>query len=339
MEIRNETPFAHGIAVGMGPDRAAHLGVVVKGTFRIPERPGGAVEVADEQRPVATADEHHRGDPTASVRVEGDAVVFKPRADVVLAGHAYAPRGRPVAERTVGLRVGRLERAIRVVGDRRWRVAPLTGAVTASPPEPFAAMPLTFERAYGGFDHEGKGGCLQNPVGRGYLHAESSADGAALPNLEDPRHPVRRWDDRPAPVGWGVFGRAWSPRSALAGRATERHPVFGLPADFDPAFHNGAHPALQVPYLAGDEAVALRGVTPDGPRRFALPGRRPRIALQTRGAAANRALRPVLDTLVLLPDDGVLTLTWRASLALALDLDQALALVAAVHIADGRPTG
>ncbi|WP_412068646.1 DUF2169 domain-containing protein [Rubrivirga sp. IMCC43871] len=341
MDIRNETPFAHGLVIGMGPDRQAHLAVVVKGTFRIPERPGDPVEVADQPIPFATADAHHQDDPTASVRTESDAVVHKPRADVMLAGHAYAPGGRATTETDILLRVGRLEQVIRVIGDRHWEMPMLGGAPTPSAPVPFTAMPLVFERAFGGSDHEGGGLCAENPLGRGYIHGPATAAGTRLPNLENPRQLIRTWNDRPAPVGWGVFGQAWSPRSQMAGRSTELHPQFGLPEDFDPRFHNGAHPGLQLRALAGDEEVELLRVTPDGRRRFALPGRTPRVSVRTRTTTGPNArvsepspLTVVLDTLVLLPDDGVFTLTWRASRALALAPEAALALVASVEITE-----
>ena len=223
----------------------------------------------------------------------------------------------------------------------------LGGAPAPSAPAPFTAMPLVFERAFGGFDHESGDHCAENPIGRGYIHAPEAADGTRLPNLENPRQLIRAWDDHPAPVGWGVFGQAWSPRSQLAGRSPELHPQFGLPEDFDPRFLNGAHPGLQLGTLSGDEEVELLRVTPDGRRRFTLPGRTPRVSVRTRTttgpdarASEPRPLPVVLDTLVLLPDDGVFTLTWRASRALALDPEVALALVASVEIAeDGGPGG
>lgn len=344
--VRNETPFAHGLAIGMGPDRRSHLGVVVKATYAIPERPGSDVLPAPEQIEVTTADEYLKGDVTGSVRTESDSVVFKPRADVIVVGQAYAPRGRAVTEVTVGLRVGERQHTMRVVGDRRW-IFPTKLAVVpdASAPEPFTALPLVYERAFGGFDHEGRGWSRQNPIGRGYIAEKTreSVDGRRLPNLEDPDRPVRSWDDRPEPVGWGVFGKSWQPRVGLAGlEVDELDPTFGLAADFDHGFFNGAHPALQMPYLEGDEEIELVNVTPDGHRRFRLPGRRPAITLRLRSAPGTEPkaypFDPVLDTLVLLPDDGVFTLAWRASRPLTTDVETAIANIASLQITDAGLT-
>lgn len=351
MEIQNQTPFALGLAFGLGPRRMAHLGLVLKATFHIPEARDARPKVADAQIPVDSSDSYHRGDVTGSVVTEADTVVFKPRADIVLFGTAYAPGGVPTKHLDAGLRVGKTEQVVRVFGDRRW-VFPTRLAVTPliSDPVPFTSMPLLYERAYGGFDHKGKDWCPKNHVGRGFIGAKTreSVDGRALPNIEDPRHLIRSWDDRPSPIGLGCYGKSWQPRAGLAGRATDDlDPDFGLTADFDFGFHNAAHPALQVPgYLAGDETVDLLNVTPDGHRRFRLPGLRPRLTV--RGTAATpdeaaerrpdappepppaRELVPVLDTLVLLPDDGVFYLVWRASVPVERDLDAVVARIAEV---------
>lgn len=347
MDIQNQTPFDLGLAVGLGPRRAAHLGIVLKATFRIPDKLDARPEVADEQIPIGSSDEYYRGDITGSVVTEADTVVFKPRADIVLFGTAYAPGGVPTKHLDAGLRVGTTEQVVRVFGDRRW-VFPtrLAVAPSISDPVPFTAMPLLYERAFGGFDHKGKSWCPQNHVGRGFIGAKTreSVDGRALPNIEDPRQLIRSWDDHPDPIGLGCYGKSWQPRAALTGQAIDDlDPEFGLAADFDSGFYNGAHPALQVPgYLVGDEAVDLLNVTPDGHRRFRLPGLRPRMTIHgaagTPGVTApqvdeetperrlpSRELVPVLDTLVLLPDDGVFYLVWRASLVVDPDFEAVLA--------------
>lgn len=323
MTITNETPFVEGIALGMGPGREPCLAVLLKATFRLPEATDGApAEPAEEQLPLLSEDEFYKGDITGSVRLESDAVVFKPRADVVLVGTARAPGGRPVTALEVGLRVGRLRHVVRVIGDRRWTFPTRLAVVPVmSAPEPFTEMPLVYERAFGGFDHKGGAWCPENLIGRGFIGKKrpDSVDGRLLPNLEDPRAPIRSWEDRPAPVGFGFYGRSWRPRAALTGRSSELHPVFGLPADFDHGFFNGAHPALQAPgYLAGDEEVELQNVTEDGYRRFRLPGLRPHLAVRTfeaerDGPSVGHPLEAHLDTLVLLPDEGLFYQVWRGT--------------------------
>lgn len=340
MNVVNDTPFVDGFAIGMGADRKPCIAPLLKATFRIPEKPDGAsAPAANEQLPVTADDEFYKGDVTGSIRLESDAVPFKPRTDIVVVGRAYAPSGKPTAALDVGLRVGHMQQAIRVFGDRRW-VFPtrLAGVPVMSDPEPFTEMPLVYERAFGGFDHKGRAWCTQNHIGRGFIGKKvpEIVDGKPLPNLEDPGRLIRSWNDQPAPVGFGFYGRSWQPRAALAGRATDDLDAeFGLPADFDHGFFNGAHPALQVPgYLNGDEEVELRHLTPDGYRRFRLPGLQPRLALRFHDTApdpeehtAETATQTVpleahLDTLVFFPDDEVFTMVWRGSHALpALDLE------------------
>ena len=95
------------------------------------------------------------------------------------------------------------------------------------------------------------------------------------------------------------------------------------PEDASHAVNNGAHPDLQVDgYLRGDEEVELENLSPKGNLRFQLPGIQPRIAI-TRMAKTDEngvipppiveaPVSPSLDTLVLLPDDGVFFLVYRA---------------------------
>lgn len=337
--IRNETPFEHALALGPGSDRKPRIAVVLKATFTIPERADAPPEVATP-RPIATADEYADGDVLGSLLEESELVAFKPRADVVVVGQAHAPNGRPHTALTASIRLGRHGWALRVTGERRW-LFPSRAVLVPLPsdPEPFTAMPLRYERAFGGFDHRGRGWCPENPIGRGFRVEKSreTVHETLLPNLEAPDRLVRSWDDRPPVAGFGLIRRDWQPRAALAGRRTDFDPVFGLPSDFDAAFFNAAHPDLQIPYPEGDERVELVHLTPDGFRRFRLPGLRPEATLRrfTDGLARDDAPddepRPTasepapmhLDTVVFFPDDGVFTLTWRASWPIrALSLDE-----------------
>lgn len=324
MEIHNDTPFATGSTLGLGPDGAPCLTVVVKATFTIPRSLDGRPEPAPEQMPVASDDVYHDGDVTGSLRLENDLAPFKPKADVVLVGTAYAPGGRPVPALDVLLRVGSLRKVLRVFGDRTWLfpsrmvLVPLPGE-----PKPFTTMPLTYERAFGGIDRKAGRGCDRNYVGKGFLGRKTreSVHEAPLPNVEDPARLIASWDDEPMPAGFGFFSPHWQPRARYRGTPAgmaRPHPLFGLPADFRHEYYNGAHPDLQVPgYLRGDEPVELVNLTPDGPRRFRLPGVRPVVSVARHvpvgdAGTSQTSVSAHLDTLVLLPDDGVFFLVWRA---------------------------
>ena len=332
--IANETPFSAGMLRWMDVDGRARLTVIVKATFVLDPD----VQPTPRQLPVFDADILTDQDPPA-VRFESDRVPFKPRADVVLVGRAHAPDGKAVTELIAGLRVGGLRHGVLVVGDRRWE-SQLLQAPTISMPEPFVTMDLVYERAFGGFDESAGMYCKENHVGTGFIGSRSIArvHGLRLPNLEDPRDQILSWNSRPRPVGFGFYGRGWAPRLQYAGtydekHMTERHPL--LPVDFSYRFFNGAHPDLQVEgYLRGDEEVDLLNVCPSASRMsFRLPALVPKLTVsrwtvppeqwveeQSRSDGSisgplplvDEPLSPLLDTLVLVPEQGVFYEVFRA---------------------------
>jgi hypothetical protein len=335
MEIRNHTPFADGLAIGLGPGREPCLSVIVKGTYAIPEQSSDAVELVEEQRPVATEDEYYNGDITGSVRIETDNVPYKPRTDVVVVGTAYAPGGEPVRQLDVSLRVGRrLHNVVRVFGDRKWVFPTRMAAVPRmTDTAPFVEMPLIYERAFGGMDYKSSAWCPFNFIGRGFIgkKTKEAVDRTPLPNLEDPNDLISSWDDEPRPVGFGFYRKDWQPRAGYVGTEEGQEDAdeqFGLPSDFQFDFYNGAHPYLQVEgYLQGDEEIELRHFTPDEYRRFSLPGIKPEVGVERyEGPGADASpeadvagmrttqtepLTMNLDTFVLLPDEGEFYLVWR----------------------------
>jgi hypothetical protein len=302
------------------------LTIVVKSTWTIERTP----KTAANQIPIFGGDQLESDDPTASIRFESDLAPFKPRADVVLVGHAHAPAGEPVTELVAGLRVGGLRHVVSVIGDRVWQWQP-NGVPTISRPRPFTSIPLVYERAFGGIDGPAALYCKENLVGTGFIGkiTRERIEGLRLPNLEDPRNLIASCETHPAPVGFGFYGRGWRPRLTYAGTyddgyVMDRHPL--PPLDFSYAFFNGAHPDLQAEgYLAGDEEVALVNVCPGEPDvRFRLPGVIPKITVSrytvplerwveehpddTTGAdlpVTEEEISPVLDTLVFIPDEGV----------------------------------
>lgn len=343
MEILNNTPFK-AIALPLeGPRGKPVLSIVVKGTFEI--CPDERAIVALEQAPMAYGDECYDVMGTGSVKYESDIAPFKPRADIVLVGKAYAPGGMPVQVLDVMLRVGQQKKIIRVIGDRHWICSSRVLPEHPSKPEPFTSMDLVYERAFGGIDMEGGGYCAENLVGRGFVVKKSkkALDGMPLPNLEDPANLIKSWKDHPKPVGFGFYGRAWMPRLGYleARDKQEKQESFSEPqADLLFDHHNGAHPDLQVEgYLNGDEEVELVNLTPEGTIQFRLPGikvvctvtkyREPEIEVSPDsgedsgegegGATEGGEKRDLnieevsfnLDTLCLIPDKKRFYLVWR----------------------------
>jgi hypothetical protein len=316
----NTTGMAAGVCVATdkaGQDRCV---VAVKGTFAIDG--GGGARLADVQAPLVSADVHWGEPGTTSIRYECDFAPFKPRADLMVLGHAVSPTGRPVDELMVTLEFGALRKAIRVSGDRHWERGLL--GLRASAPQPFVQMPLVYERAFGGtdvthVDPRHHGAELRNPVGRGYRKNPDArvAEGTPLPNLEHPRRPLSGWKDTAEPVGFGPVGRSWQPRLAHAGTYDQRwreEDFPFLPRDFDTQYFLGAPVDQQVPYLRGGESLRCTGMT----RGDALVSRVPklRFPITFRFDDGDQSFEPLLDTLLLEPDSRRMMLTWRTSVPL-----------------------
>ncbi len=317
MNLKEFGGLEGGCTVCLDKDGYENVLVVAKGTFDI--REDGSCVLAEQQQPVAVADEHY-GDPaTSSIRYECDFSLHKPFADVVVNGEAHAPSGRLASEVLVGLAVSNVRKLIRVVGDRVWKET-LIGRYRPSDPQPFERMPLVYERSFGGADthdpdpsrhaHE-----RRNLVGVSFFARErGEVVGTPLPNLEHPDDPITVCTARPQPVGFGFLSRNWLPRVAHAGTYDQkwrerRFPL--LPEDFDDAYFQGAPADQRCPHLRGGEGVVLTNMTSEGRLEFAVP--RVPLSMYLVFRSGHESLEPKLDTLILEPSVRRCILVWRAA--------------------------
>src|SRR5450631_2020210 len=314
--VANKTPFAFE-ALYLADEEFRPLVVpIVKATFVI-ER-GGRCARAEEQLPLNVSGECWGDDPeTSSYKYEPEVAFIKPATDVVLIGHAYAPR-RDTREMGVSFRVGPLGKDILVSGKRVWFKT--LGSVSMTKPVPFEKIPLTYERAFGGWDRDHpdpkKHACEpRNPVGTGFRGAGGFVEGIRLPNLEDPRALIKGFGSRAAPVGFGFVSPHWHPRAELAGtfdQAWEKSRSPLLPKDFDRRHLNAASSGLTAAgYLRGDETVTAIGVTPEGPLSFALPAVAHPTVTVTSADARTKPVQMALDTIIVEPDERRVILLWR----------------------------
>ncbi|HET6147459.1 MAG TPA: DUF2169 domain-containing protein [Polyangia bacterium] len=317
LQLENQTPFSASLVPMNDASGTANVIAIVKATYDV--EAGRRLKLADEQRPIELVD-RLRGEPgLSSVIYESDVALVKPGTDLVLVGDAHAPGGRTVTELDVHFGVDRWEKSVRVMGDRAWYKAGREFRATS--PLPFATMPLVYERAFGGTDttspdlrqHAWE---PRNPVGTGFRSGTAALEGHPLPNLEDPRAPIRAWTDRPAPQGFGFIGRHWSPRAAFAGTYDgewERTRAPLLPTDFDNRYFQAAAPGLiATPCLHGGERVRARHVSSSAPLiEVDLPGHRVAVAAHFRTGPTQLGI-PLLDTLVLFAGEAQLVLVWRA---------------------------
>src|SRR5262245_50857470 len=118
--LDNKTALAAQPRVLMAKD-GERLVLILKATFA--RLPGTAVldfVPRAERRGIRGADVPW-GDPEkSSIKYPSDLCVHKPGTDVIVVAAAHAPRGKPVPSFDAGVRVGPLEKTIRVFGLRVW---------------------------------------------------------------------------------------------------------------------------------------------------------------------------------------------------------------------------
>ncbi|HMY20584.1 MAG TPA: DUF2169 domain-containing protein, partial [Polyangium sp.] len=78
----------------------------------------GTSQLADVQEEPFDDDGFWDDDPQRSLYAPSDLVPVKPRADVLLVGHAFAPGGRPVRSLVARFVVGDVDKRIEVWCDR-----------------------------------------------------------------------------------------------------------------------------------------------------------------------------------------------------------------------------
>jgi len=326
MELINATRMVAGYTMGMEPSGRELLVVVIKGTFALP-KPGEPVGLADEQQPLIMADTFS-GEPGFSAPLlETDFAPRKHACDVLLTGHAHAHVGRQVARLRVGLRVGPMQKVFDVVGDRVWQAGPK--GIIASLPQPFTEMPVSYDRAFGGADRYSEDesehdAYLPNPVGRGWHRHLKSAwvDGTPLPNTEEVDRPVLQPSDACHPMALGPLGRGWTQRACYAGtydQAWLDHECPFLPHDFDDRYFQAAPLDQRIPIPQGPIPVELSHLSADGDCRFVLPAMNAAVHVFPRQGRAERHFAQ-LDTIVIEPDRGHCTLTWRYTRPLVNDM-------------------
>jgi len=316
--LNNQTPFAAERCWVRDKNGAEVWLVAVKGTFNIES--DGTTNIAEEQEEVHIAPKFRGAPDCSSLLYDTDLPHLKRNTDVLLEGHAYAPQGKLVKEIDVAMKTGKIQKILRVIGDRQYVKTEV--GIKLSTPQPFTKMPITYERAFGGIDqlsenpkdHDWE---ARNAIGCGFVTREEHLEGKAAPNIEDPKALIKNWKQRPRPAGFGPIAGHWSPRSELAGTYDEnweetRQPL--LAEDFDERYHQCAPEDQQeTGYLKGGENVDLYNLTPNGHMQFFLP----RISLSFTtnfddGSSVQH--RAVVHTVTIKPDHSKVVMVWHTHL-------------------------
>lgn len=306
MDVVSVCPFRVASLIWQRQRGGTVLTIVCKATFDLfPTQ----ARLAQDQDDPNEDDNHWNDDPARSLYSPNDLVPFKVRADVLLVGHAFAPRGEQVRSIPTRLVVGAMDKAVEAYGERAFA---MDGSLREG--ARITKVPLRYERAAGGPDS-------YNPVG---IRPDAPFDAHGLtpvPNLQPPGLLVQTRNDLIAPVGYGPIAPLWPGRSERLGihaSSFSWHNMRSqpLPDDIDPSFFNCAPPDQQLDDLRDNERIVLENLHPQHPRVVtSLPGVHPRVfAVRTGSAAQEVAVR--CDTLWIDTDRQQCTLVWRGQMVL-----------------------
>ena len=313
--INNATGFAADAAFLADEGLRPVLSCIVKASYSCVS----GLVLSDTQLPYSASGEFWAEPDTSSYKFEPEVAFTKLTTDIALVGHAIPTEsGSRVMD--VGLKVGPVQKVVRVFGDRFW--VKQGGQIFATKPKPFTTMPLVYEKAFGGWDKADNDENNwryepRNPVGMGFGDPLRFVEEGKvpIPNIEDPQHLIRNYGDTPPPAGFGFISPNWQPRAQYAGTYDEkwdkdRKPL--LPDDFDRRFFNAASPGLIAPdYLRGDEDVMIVNASPVPKLKFKLPGIPPPVCKVELRGGRTEVLQTNLDTVIINTDEMLVFLLWR----------------------------
>lgn len=300
------------------------VAIIAKATCTIV--PGAAALIADEQRPL---DGERLVEDAWGQQVVAppDRVPFKPQADIMAVGVAYAPsvdtRDMKVALAVEGKRVS-IMRELLVFGARAWQ--PDIAGYVPSEPEIFTVLPLCWQLAFGG------SGVAANPVGMGVPDRLKRGRPWVLPHLEDPQQRLRTPKQRVAPACFAPLPASWKAR-----------PSTKLCDDHDWGRHQAAPVAQRCAWLDGDEQFSISGMNANHPILTGkLPGVRLRSFVKWGREPATHAplfhkgegfeeVTMALDTVLFEPHRLELVLSWRGVLPVP---DARAPQIARIHLLD-----
>lgn len=310
LQLNNYTPFISELSLLTNEAGQETLFTMVKATFELNER----WSLAAEQVPIWAEDSYYGEPNESSLRYPGEYHLGKMSTDILVEGDACAPEEKAVRQLPVAVTVGQMRHRVQVFGDRVWHQGRI------SVPEPFVRLPLTYERAYGGSfqTKEHELACDErNPVGRfiaGQYPGED-LDGEPLPNIEDPKALIAQASDCPEPAGFAAIAPQWTARAQFAGtydESWENSCAPFAPQDFSRRYFNAATPPMVYPgWLKGGEPVIVQGMKPEGDWSFAVP--EVSLSVKVRVAGSSHSVEPLLETVLLQPNQRQLVMTWRAS--------------------------
>jgi hypothetical protein len=304
MDVLSLSPLVAGSVVFQPRVGTWALAVVCKGTYCLVP---GIAELADNQDPLHEAEVHADGDLARSLHAPADLVPLKPMVDVLLVGHAHAPRSEPARSLLARMTIGGIDKVVEAFCDRTWTS---DGRIVEGPP--LAKFSLAYE-------HAGAGSDLANVVGV-RAGAPDAQGRRTIPSLQHAGATHLLPTDAVAPVGFGPIAARWPARvGKLGGAAWQWTPgavqPSPFPPGFEPGFFNCAPPDQQLGELRDGERLVLENLHAHvGRFDITLPGTRPWAYLE-RPAGPSQDIPMRCDTLWIDTDRSVFTLVWRGQVS------------------------
>ncbi len=231
-----------------------------------------------------------------------DEIYGKPHGEMLVAGNAYAPEGRPTEQLHVRAKLGDVDKCLQVWGDRRWYYGPW---YRITPPAAFTRMPLDFAHAYGGPN------MADNPNGKGHtgnpLAGWLGQNEGDMPNVEYPRRPVRGHVRQRVPACFSPIDPSWPYRRRYSGTYDQTwlmHDAPGLASNLDPRFfQRAAADQWRNGAWQGNEPYRLENLHPQKPIiEGQLPNLAARAFVRRKANAQVDEIKMALDTVWLLPN-------------------------------------
>lgn len=301
------------------------VSAVLKASYLFGEKGEVTEAEGDERLPVFQSDRYYESPDNSSLEYATDIVPEKIGTDIAVNGSVY---GWGMKSVEAGFSVNNSKKTFIAYGVRR-----MDTFIYASieKPKPFDRLPLRYELSYGG-SFKTQDGRLDtypyNPLGRGY--APRAEEGMLLPRFEYEKSPFKNIQSRPYPAGLGFVPTHWHQRARFAGTFDqkwhdERRPLF--PEDFDSRFYNAVSlDQVFVPKLAGGEKVTLLHLHPRYKTvSFDIP--RGRFTCVFKIKDQRHEILMDVDTLLIEPDIGRFSLSYRASLPVGNDFRYVKAII------------
>jgi hypothetical protein len=297
-----------------------NLTVCVKATFSLAS--GQAAPIAATQHAIVD-DSYWDNNPAASLYAPSDFVPYKPRVDVLLTGHAYAPGGASVETLGARLQVGSLVKALTLTGDRSW-VQSRTG-VQPGASALFRRMALRYERA---------ALAGENPIGFAGV-AQAGEIGRPLPSIVATGTQTPGFG--PLPLLWRARRRNL-PDAAVLWAYRVRLASATMPPGFDFDLFNSAPAEQQMSALPLRAALVLENLNAKIPRLETwLPALAPKVFRQERSGGRPGLVTMRADTLWIDTDRAVAVVSWRGVTAIPGPSDEEIGTLVVALEAEGEP--